>query len=151
MFQITRRFLLAGHAIFTISGPNGGHYTFKIFSPKGGEDDTNGPRFLSLLTGPDNEQDYTYVGIVSRQNGVIIPTKASRWRRDNPPVYVKILENNFLWYLWRGQSPPQGYAINGNGRCGRCGRTLTRPEGVDERGYRFGFGPVCWDKMLATP
>jgi hypothetical protein len=56
-----RPFLTAGHAVFTItSTATGQSYTYRISSGQG----EGAPFFASVLTGPDNTSDYTYMGIL---------------------------------------------------------------------------------------
>lgn len=149
VFTITREWVKAGKAIFTCHNPEGTAYTFQVKRV----DDKDGRRppvwFGSLLTGPDNEDDgsYVYLGIVHPETGALRLTKASRM--DDEALPVRILR----WALktvWAGMADklPEGYGINGAGRCGRCGRLLTRPEGIAPDGYRLGFGPECFSKIM---
>lgn len=143
-FTIDRRFVLGGKAIFTVSNPHDQHYTYMVKFKEG----SNGfpdAYFVMLLTGPNNTSDYTYLGMLDERTGNLRLTKKSRMTDDSLPVKV------FRWALsrvvWPEAQVPEGYGINGEGRCGRCGRPLTRPEGVNPDGHRFGFGPVCWEKL----
>jgi len=138
--MLSREFVLAGRAVFTVSNPQGLRYTFKVTGKKGTEG--RGPVwFVSLLTGPDNESDYTYMGILDAEIGRITLTKASRYNYGSMPVKVA------QWactLIWKGAELPEGYSIHHEGRCGRCGRALTVPESVDS-----GFGPECITKVFA--
>jgi hypothetical protein len=134
MSTINSRFVTAGRAIFTVSNPKGERYTFKITRK---EDDRGVVFFAALLTGSDNEHDYTYMGLVSSAltNASVRVTRASRYTQDSKPVAV------LAWALAvvNGKRQlPEGYAIRHEGRCGRCGRTLTVPESIDN-----GIGPEC--------
>ena len=54
------RFILAGNAVFTVENTGtGNRFTFKVRKP----DDTK-PHFVSVLTGPNNESDYAFLGTV---------------------------------------------------------------------------------------
>ena len=54
------RFILAGNALFTVENTTtGNRFTFKVRQP----DDTK-PHFVSVLTGPNNESDYAFLGTV---------------------------------------------------------------------------------------
>jgi hypothetical protein len=119
-------FFSGGNALFTVSNPQGTRYTFRIRKPK-----PDMPFFVSLLTGPDNESSYTYLGIYVPQIQAIRLTSKSRYTEDSLPV--KVLR-------WAVKLPklPEGYAIQHEGRCCRCGRTLTVPESIDA-----GIGPEC--------
>jgi hypothetical protein len=131
MTQITDpRFFEAGHAIFTVSNDNGDHYTYRVSKP-----DSKKPFFVSLLTGPDNLSDYTYLGTYNPIDHRLYITKASKMHIDSTPVRV------FMWAVQRvvsGQALPPGYAIYHEGRCCRCGRRLTTPESIEA-----GIGPEC--------
>lgn len=61
--MLTRQFLTAGHAIFTVSNPAGVRYTYKIVKKEPDATFVNPAYFISLLTGPDNTRNYTYMGI----------------------------------------------------------------------------------------
>lgn len=136
--MITSQFVLAGKAIFTVHNDKNEHFTYKVTKAKNGN-----LWFASFLTGPDNESNYSYLGVI-KENGEFRTTAKSRMDFNSKPVKV------LCWVLrlvWNESVVPEGYGINHAGRCGRCGRTLTRPEGIDPEGYRLGFGPECWSKM----
>lgn len=138
-FTITPAWVQAGKAIFTVSNNRGEHYTYKVSK---GKDESKPPIwFVALLTGQDNESDYTYMGVLSPQTGDVRLTRASRYTADSVPYRV------IRWalaQLWAETPLPVGYAIAGEGRCGRCGRLLTHPDGVNSDGYRLGYGPECY-------
>ena len=135
-------FITAGNATFTVDNGKGQHYTFKV-RHKGLEErdgfTPNGCYFVSLLTGPNNEFDYTYLGVFNpkamKQAVILRLTRASRMNDDSVPVRV------FRWAAWLAkweQPLPAGYSLHHEGSCGRCGRTLTTPESVTS-----GIGPEC--------
>lgn len=132
-----KRFVLAGKAIFTLQGKDS-RYTFRVnrAEPKPGY--TNHAYFVSLLTGPDNLSDYTYVGLLMEHSGEVRITRSSKYRPDSQPVRA------FNWAMsriWRGLpiDPAVFYHI---GRCARCGRALTVPSSVES-----GLGPECAGKL----
>jgi hypothetical protein len=131
MSQITDpRFFEAGHAIFTVSNACGEHYTYRIEKPA-----PEKPFFVSLLTGPDNSADYTYMGIYNPKDYKLYITRASKMHVDSTPVRV------FMWAVQvvaEHRVLPPGYAIHHEGRCCRCGRRLTTPESIEQ-----GIGPEC--------
>ena len=139
--QVTRQFVLGGRAIFTVSNPQGDRYTFKVTQkePQEGSRYTAPSYFVALLTGSDNEADYTYVGILDPATGAVKLTRASRY--TDGTVAVKVIRWA-LAQLWKGRTLPDGYAVHHVGKCGRCGRTLTVPESV-----LSGFGPECSARM----
>lgn len=123
------RFFHGGNATFTVS--NGiEHYTYKIRKPN-----ENTPFFVGLLTGPDNESSYTYMGLYLPDKNQVILTRKSRYTEDTKPFRVV---NWALKIVEFQKELPEGYNIQHEGRCGRCGRTLTEPESIEA-----GFGPEC--------
>jgi len=143
MFTVTKQFVTAGKAIFTVHNNQNKHYTFKV-SFKEGENGYPDCYFVSLLTGGDNQHDYTYLGMLNPDTGNVKLTRASKFNNESKAVRV------IRWavrLIWDGKDFPQGYGCHGEGRCGRCGRPLTAEPGVNPEGERFGFGPSCWAKM----
>lgn len=60
-----REYVLAGNATFTLtSNVTGNRLTFKVSRAEGREDDQVAPYFVSVLTGPDNSRDYTWLGMI---------------------------------------------------------------------------------------
>jgi hypothetical protein len=137
--EIGKDFLLAGRAIFTVANPKGERYTFKVTKKDAQEGSryTQPTYFISLLTGSDNENDYTYMGIVS--NGRVVVTKASRFTVTSIPVQVA---EWVIRLMLADRTVPAGYFLGHEGRCGRCGRTLTVPSSLIS-----GLGPDCLGKM----
>lgn len=128
------KFFSAGRAVFTVDNGKGTHYTFRI----GRKNDTQ-PLFVSLLTGPDNNNSFTYLGIFNPETNEIRLTAKSRYTDETLPVKVvrwavKAVVTNKI---------PEGYAVQHAGKCCRCGRTLTTPESVNR-----GWGPEC-DKYMS--
>jgi len=126
------KFFIGGNAIFTVS--NGlKHYTFKVRQPK-----KDSPYFVNMLTGPQNTSDYTYMGIFNPTWNKVILTKKSKYTNESQPVNV------FNWAMKVvkfDQKLPEGYSIQHEGKCCRCGRTLTTPESIAN-----GIGPECAKK-----
>lgn len=132
---VSKDFVLGGKAIFTVSNPQGEHYTYQVSAPKGGGD----IRFVSLLTGPDNTGDYTYLGLLKVGSGEVITTAKSKLPATSRPVKVA----QFAVSIAFGKRAlPAGYRLLHAGRCGRCARLLTVPESVET-----GFGPECAGKL----
>jgi hypothetical protein len=129
------RFFEGGNAIFTVGNDKGEHYTFKIRQPKG----ENKPFFVNLLTGPNNTGDYTYMGIYNPQKKKVYLTTKSKYTYESTPVKVI---NWAINIVAMDKNLPAGYTIQHEGKCCRCGRTLTTPESVEK-----GIGPEC-EKML---
>ena len=128
------RFALAGHAVFTLqSKKTGARFTYKVRAA-----DSGPLHFVQVLTGPDNTQDYRYLGFLRR--GVYFHGgQKAKIARDAPSAKA------FDWF-WRhmaaNASAPDSVEVSHEGRCGRCGRPLTVPESV-----RSGFGADCAAQM----
>lgn len=133
--MITREFLTAGRAIFTVSNPKGERYTFRARRETKA---VRGDLFdVGLLTGPDNESSYQRVCRLYGDN-LKIGWRGGPFPPESKPFKV------FKWVvglLQANKLPPAGYAIQHAGRCGRCGRLLTVPESIES-----GLGPECSKK-----
>lgn len=138
-----REFSLAGKATVTIESlKTGAHYTFQINKADDGE-----VWFVSVLSGPSNETDFTYMGILFGtaqktwfgHNGTEFRlTKKSRYTDDATCVRGF----RFFWRFIEAGVMPQDMQVRHSGHCGRCGRTLTTPESLDR-----GIGPECANKL----
>jgi hypothetical protein len=124
-------FFFGGRALFTVSSPVR-HFTFKIRTKK---DDPSSPFFVSMLVGPDNYSNYQYIGILNEETGALVLTRASKFKEDTDAVRA------FSWALRQvknGNALPDGYNIQHEGKCCRCGRRLTDPVSIE-----MGIGPKC--------
>lgn len=131
--MLDKQFILGGNATFTVQNPKGDYYTFKVRQPK-----PDMPHFISLLTGPDNETSYSYLGVLSHA-GLVCLTAKSKMTNDSLPVRVAAFA---IRCVWGSQNLPEGYQIRHEGKCGCCGRKLTTPESLDR-----GIGPECIKKF----
>ena len=128
-----RAFITAGRATFTLEGRDA-RYTFRVNRSEDG-----GAYFVSLLTGPDNTADYTYVGLLAIGSGYLHLTRKSTYTPKSTPVIA------LRWALpivWRGDTLPTPARLMHIGKCGRCGRALTVPSSIDA-----GIGPECATKL----
>jgi hypothetical protein len=152
-----KTFALAGNAILTVSSAKtGARYTFRIAAPsekteKGGlkRDTTKELRFVSLLTGPDNTADYTYLGVIkgvpTLETG---PTFALTAKSKLPEYSDPVKAARYLCerVIRHPEAPmPPGLEVRHEGKCGCCGRKLTVPESIDR-----GIGPECASKMMGA-
>jgi hypothetical protein len=135
-----RRFMLAGNAIFTIDNGKGEHFTFRMSQPEGALNRLDS-YFLSVLTGPDNNRDYTYMGIFDAHWCNLIATKGSKITTEAKSWKVAAW---LMKVIWSGRNLPDGYVIRHEGRCGRCGRRLTVVQSIDR-----GIGPEC-EKLMGS-
>lgn len=136
-----RAFALAGNAIITLQSlKTGAHFTYKVTKPNPEKSAAKGyanseeTYFVKMLTGGSaDEGEWIYLGMI--RNGNFALTKASG-RFLDAPSYKAFL------YFWRSRALPAELVVRHEGRCGRCGRTLTVPESIDR-----GIGPECAGKM----
>lgn len=138
--MISKQFLLAGEATFTVSNPAGEHYTFRVTKPRDFKAEYP-VYFVSLLTGPDNTSDYTYAGLIDTKSGGIRLTQKSGITAEAKSYKVG------NWAIKRVYNEvkeplPEGYKIDHIGECAVCGRALTTPESIE-----LGIGPVCLARL----
>ncbi len=135
MFNLT----LAGNAMFTLrSARTGDRYTYKVSRAKDNGKSAAMTWFVGLLTGPSNESDYNYIGIIRSRDDDAVPAFRTTAKTRNPgsaPV------RGFGWFF--RQVTDESKALEQvefwhAGRCCRCGRTLTDPDSIAS-----GIGPVC--------
>jgi hypothetical protein len=130
-------FILAGKALFTLRSPSGTRFTYKV--KKADEEQGKTPVwFVSLLTGQDNETSYSYIGILTPTKEFRTTAK-SKLTADSKPVVA------FTWVLGRlvAAADLKGVEIWHSGKCGKCGKTLTVPQSIEQ-----GFGPECVTAVL---
>lgn len=132
-------FVTSGRALFTVVGREA-RYTFKVQAPK--RDRTTGERvapeaatvrFVSVLTGQNNETDYSFLGTVFEDGTFRFSPKA----KVSPTApSAKAAQ----WFFGRVQAKaiPTALEVWHHGKCCRCGRTLTVPESIHN-----GIGPEC--------
>lgn len=123
------RYATAGKARITLVSPKtGARFTYRI-SVKGEV------KFVSVLTGSDNDSDFTYLGTIFA-DGAYRHGRKSSIGPEAPSTKA------FAWAwgaLAAGVMPT--CEIWHEGRCGRCGRSLTVPESIAS-----GLGPECASK-----
>ena len=141
--NISKSFVTAGNATFTVSNGKGDWYTFRARRPKARKEGVTPPVFMQLLTGPDNRSDYTYLGVLDEVGGFVRLTGASKLGQDTQPMKVLAFA---LRIIWGKQQLPEGYTIQHAGRCGACGRKLTVPSSIET-----GLGPECAGRITEQP
>jgi hypothetical protein len=126
-----RRFILAGNATFTIvSAKTGTRFTYKIRAKE--VDGGSTLHFVSVLTGSDNENDFTFLGTVF--GGTRFKHSAKSHIGEEAPS-----ARAFAWAFGRILADTLTNAsVHHEGRCGRCGRKLTVPRSIE-----LGLGPEC--------
>lgn len=127
-----REYIKAGNATFTIKSlESGNHLTFRVQRPKAIEQ-KQPPWFVSVLTGPDNSSDFTFLGTIFPVYGYR-HGKKSRIGRDATSAKA------FRWFydhIDQLQHFPVEFLKSG--KCCACGRKLTDPESI-----KLGIGPIC--------
>lgn len=128
-------FLYGGNATLTIkSEQTGKHLTFKVKIAK--KDDDNSPYFVSVLSGPDNYSNYSYIGIITNKDTFRLTTKS---KVSNDAVSYKAF--NYFFNCIKRNMLHKDLSVFHEGKCARCGRKLTTPESI-----LSGFGPECIKK-----
>lgn len=131
------QFVLAGNATVTlISQKSNTRFTYRVR-----QSDDGRVWFVQMLTGPDNENSYRYLGHF-RGDKMYVHGRKSRFDAESPGAKA------FDWFAnWALEQPawPAGLQVWHEGRCGRCGRKLTVPESIAR-----GIGPECWGLMGLT-
>jgi hypothetical protein len=131
-------FITAGKATFTaLSVKTQKRFTYKVSAPKGEEN----PKilFVSVLTGSDNTTNYSYVGFLRKENNWLFNHgKASHLTPEAPSVKAI----GFVMGLLVNHLETPNLELWHEGKCCRCGRTLTVPESIQS-----GIGPECAKKF----
>jgi hypothetical protein len=130
-------FIMSGRAVFTIvSKRTGKRFTYRVdqntHAVRAGMPDI-GFRFVKLLSGPDNENSFVYLGTIT--GGVYRHGVKSRIQENADSVVA------FEWVvreLVAGRINSEKLEIWHEGKCGKCGRRLTVPESIAS-----GLGPEC--------
>lgn len=134
--KAARNFMLAGNAIFTlVSKRTGTRFTYRVRAPKEkrGEKEV---RFAGLLTGPNNESDYRFIATIFIEDDR--PRDGFARGRNAPNGEGTAALEWFVRSLPREGELPANVEFWTEGRCGRCGRTLTVTDSIE-----LGMGPIC--------
>jgi hypothetical protein len=132
-----KTFALAGNATITLESlKSGNHFTFKVREKESNNPNGGTIHFVSLLRGPNNENDFTYIGLI--REGRFVLTKASKVSVDAPSWKAF----NYFWNFDHDDAFPAQLVIHHEMRCGRCNRTLTVPSSIER-----GIGPDCAELM----
>ena len=148
--ETARQFITAGNATVTLrSKKTGNHFTFRVRAPKdedehGNKKPDNGFRFVSLMTGSDNENSFSYFGYLK-------PTQAGTlFCHGGGKAKVAVGAPGAAAFSWVWQQLAQGkmpeaLEVWHEGKCGRCARKLTHPASL-----LSGFGPECAHRFEAA-
>ena len=132
-------FIFGGRARFTlVSKVTGKRYTYRVSKSK----DSDTMFFLSVLTGPSNEDDYQYIGSI-RTSGVHSIVHGGRAGNPEHPAFKAM---DWMLRQIENSSPlqmPVSVEFWHEGRCAKCARPLTDPASIAR-----GLGPECASKGL---
>jgi hypothetical protein len=142
------KFMLAGNATFTlVSKKTGARFTYRVryaedYNPAAPAPVGKVIAFVSLLTGSDNENAYSYFGQFRVGKGFDVGAK-SKVPADAPSV------RGFQWFykamitkeVIETGKVPEAVEFWHEGKCCRCGRKLTVPSSIES-----GIGPECATK-----
>jgi hypothetical protein len=136
-----KAFALAGNAIITLQSLKTGlHFTYRIRQARDKVTHEPTPElyFVSLLANgsADEENSYRYLGMI--KEGTFRLTRASS--AGESAASVKAFR-----FFWASVELHEALVVRHEGRCGRCGRTLTVPSSIDR-----GIGPECAGIMEAA-
>lgn len=126
--SLARDYLLAGRAIVTfLNVESGTRFTYKVSAHEDGE-----PWFVRVRTGAGDDQSaWSFLGTIFKDG-------AYRHGRNSPIAADAKSALSFIWIWARIESLPDDLQVWHEGRCVKCGRSLTDPESIVR-----GLGPIC--------
>lgn len=132
--QAVFEFVTAGNARITLrSKLSGTRFSYRVSACE----DKPGLFFVSLLVAPDNENGYQPIAHI-KENSFRKNSKAQI--SEGAPAFMAF---EFFWrWLLEKKAIHTNLEVWHEGRCGRCGRTLTVPESIER-----GIGPECAGKI----
>lgn len=122
---------------------SGEHRTFRVRTQPADASFAPGERIVALLTGSDNENDYTGFGFVNEDGVAVWRSKRAKpgEKRSHFEIFAELL---FSLAVDGAFSPyAESYELLMSGTCAVCNRALTEPESITT-----GIGPVCREKVL---
>lgn len=133
------------NGLYTFTNLKDEHRTFQIKTQKPDAKFAPGKRIAALLTGSDNEKNYTGFGFIETNDTVTV------WNSRNYPkspfkYYAKMIEaagkvvdcEKEVTETTVALDNGHIYKLLASRRCMVCNRTLTDPESI-----KTGIGPVC--------
>lgn len=132
-------FIFAGNAIFTVVNTDtGNRMTFRFRKPRDRRDDDAAPLFAQVMNGTDNDRSYAFVGTIFDPHDDVKMTY--RHSHKSRMSSESVASRAIAWLVSQVQknTMPDTIEIWHEGKCGRCGKTLTVPESIEN-----GLGPIC--------
>lgn len=128
----------AGDATVTfVSRATGNRLTYRFARPVEMPDRPR-PIWVQLLNGPDNENDYTFLGTIWPNS----PQWMFRYKANDAVPENATSVKTMRWLVHAINTRPDNLLdevdVWHEGKCGRCGRKLTVPASIES-----GFGPEC--------
>lgn len=132
-----RTFVLAGKAVFTLTRPDGTHFTYRVnrVAKKPGAKEADKMWFVNLGTGYD---DSIYMGML-RDDAKVLTRSMKSKVGDKAPSWVTF---QTWWDKINAGEDVSDYRFQHAGRCCVCARELTNPESI-----AMGIGPECAGRM----
>lgn len=125
-------FIFGGKAIFTVLNViTGNRFTYKVTRKKTIKEGEQDVLFVKVLSRPDNNSDYTFIGTIFDKD-VYRHSKKSPFGADCQSTKV------MGWLVGNVNKLPQNVEVWHEGRCGVCGKRLTDPTSI-----QIGIGPKC--------
>lgn len=125
-------FVFGGKSIFTIlNTETGNRFTYKLTRKKDIKEGQQDIIFVKVLTRPDNNSDYTFIGTIFGQ---------SQYKHSPKSQFGSECQSSKVidWLVKNINRLPSKIEVWHEGKCGICGKKLTDPESIKQ-----GFGPKC--------
>lgn len=132
-------FIISGKAFITAKSlDTQRHFTYKISCPRSKRKLPNNQKnlwWVSLLTGNNNETNYTYFGTIKRYNNSFIYQHSTKTHIKDSALGVIAFK-----YILKNLIDNKSMKVEffHEGKCCKCGRLLTNPESIKK-----GIGPEC--------
>jgi len=142
--------MLAGKATFTIKNSDtGNRFTYKIERKRtksiaDQSNPLNALRFIKVLTGSNNETDYTYFAFIRILNAIDFDgNQGFEYKFASKQHNINQAAQSVRAFEWtvkclRANVLPSFIEIWHEGKCMKCGRKLTDPASIEA-----GVGPEC--------
>lgn len=132
--EMAFEFVTAGAARVTlVSGKTGRRFTYRVWRR-----DESSPFFVSVLSGANNENDFTFIGTVFSDTMEFRHSAKSKVSKDA----TSFMAFSWAWKWLSRKALPPNCEVWHQGVCGHCGRSLTVPSSIET-----GLGPGCAKKL----
>lgn len=129
-------FILGGNALFTFkSSKTGTRFTYKVLRDTKREDLYR----VSWMNGSDNTKDYRMIGNLILSEFGLQPMSI---HTKEIPAFIAF---DYIYQNLSVKMPMPSLEIWHEGRCCKCGRTLTVPESIER-----GMGPECYSQIAVV-